>query len=47
MEALPFYSVMRPGEPGFELDWEAWAFGFVPSDQAMELVALSYYFWTP
>lgn len=51
MESLPFYSVQRPGAEGHELEWGAWAFGFVPNGSInlddMQLVYLSYYTWTP
>jgi hypothetical protein len=47
MDLLPFYSAMRPGPPGFELDWGAWAYGIDYWEDAPTLAFLSYYFWTP
>lgn len=47
MYQLPFYSIRRAGSVERELDWRSWGFGFVPSETAMELVAVSYYVATP
>jgi hypothetical protein len=47
IDALPFYSVMRPGAPGHEFDWGAWALGIDYWEGEPTLAYLSYYFWTP
>jgi hypothetical protein len=47
IEALPFYSVMLPGPPGHELDWEAWAFGIDYWERTPTLAYLDYYWWVP
>ena len=47
LDALPFYSVMRPGTPGIEMDWGAWALGIDDWEGTPVLAYLSHYFWTP
>lgn len=47
MDSLAFYSMMRPGAPGHEFDWGAWAFGIDYWDGEPTLAYLSSYFWTP
>jgi hypothetical protein len=47
LDALPFYSVKRPGTPGTELDWGAWALGIDDWEGTPVLAYLSHYYWTP
>ena len=46
-EARNFYSIFRPGEPGFELEWGAWGLVIEYWDDQPVLMALGYYVWTP
>jgi hypothetical protein len=47
LDALPFYSVMRPGAPGDDFDWGAWALGIDHWEGTPVLVYLSHYIWVP
>jgi hypothetical protein len=47
LESIPFYSVMRPGEPGYDLNWGAWALGIDDWEGTPVLVYLSHYVWVP
>lgn len=42
-----FYSLMRPGMPGFELDWSAWGLAFEYWDNQPRLLGIGHYKWTP
>jgi hypothetical protein len=42
-----FYSLMRPGEPGYELDWGAWGIAFSYWQGEPKIIALGHYIWTP
>lgn len=41
-----FYSVVRPGAPGFELDWSAWGLAFEYWDEEPRILGLGHYRWT-
>jgi hypothetical protein len=42
-----FYSVMRPGAPGYELEWSAWGLAIDYWDGQPRLMGLAHYRWTP
>ncbi|MBX3086130.1 MAG: PD40 domain-containing protein [Anaerolineae bacterium] len=44
---INFYSVMRPGTPGNELDWGAWGIAFSYQDGRPVVLGLTHYVWTP
>jgi hypothetical protein len=46
-EAQNFYSIMRPGPPGNELDWGAWGIVIEYWDDEPIIMALGYYVWFP
>lgn len=41
-----FYSLLRPGEPGNELDWGAWGIGISYWNDEPKIIALGHYVWT-
>jgi Tol biopolymer transport system component len=46
-EVINFYSVMRPGSKGNELDWGAWGIAFTYWNGEPVILGLSSYHWTP
>ena len=46
-KAVNFYSVLRPGKPGFELDWGAWGLVIEYWGDEPTLLSLGYYVWFP
>src|SRR5262249_30884469 len=46
-EISNFYSVVRPGPPGYDLDWGAWGLAIEYWSGQPVLTGLVYYYWTP
>jgi hypothetical protein len=42
-----FYSFLRPGEAGYEMDWGAWGIGFSYWEDQPRVFALGHYVWVP
>jgi hypothetical protein len=42
-----FYSVLRPGPPGYDLNWGAWGLAIEYWNGEPVLTGMVYYYWTP